>query len=329
VNIAKKAANSSSPVMLCGETGTGKELFAQSIHNHSIRYQQKYVAVNCAAIPADLLEGLLFGTTRGAFTGAMDKPGLFEMANGGTLFLDELLTMSCNLQAKLLRVLQEQKVRRVGSLNEIELNIKIISAVSSDPRFAIKNNQLRTDLFYRLGVVMIKIPPLRDRRCALVDLVIHFINKFNISLGTNIKGVSDGVMQLFMEYHWPGNVRELEHLIEGAMNIVGQEEVIDLKHFASGFDAFEENLSDIPESPVNGLKTCNDALTTIDDTSAYFDDGPKKLVQIQASNEKEAIIHVLEVSTGNVTKAAEHLGISRQLLHYKIKKYGLKRKYFL
>ncbi|MBF0259421.1 MAG: sigma 54-interacting transcriptional regulator [Desulfamplus sp.] len=352
VIIARKAANSSSPIMLCGETGTGKELFAQSIHNHSLRNQKKYIAVNCAAIPDDLLEGLLFGTTKGAFTGAMDKPGLFEMANGGTLFLDELLAMPLNLQAKLLRVLQEKKVRRVGSLNETDINVKIISSVSNDPRIAIKNSQLRIDLFYRLGVVIIKIPPLRERRDAISDLVKHFIDKLNTSLGTHVKGVSDGVMALFMEYQWPGNVRELEHLIEGAMNLVGQEEIIDLKHFSSGFDTFAENSShQLDCSPVDCSPenmNCNSRNTVGNSRNMDYNSGNMDclsnsmnghsnsastpvcpLDQLQENNERVAVIQALEWSTGNVTKAAQRLGISRQLLHYKIKKHGLKRKHFL
>lgn len=177
--MARKAASSSSPIMIQGETGTGKELFAQSIHNHSQRREQKYVAVNCAAIPHDLLEGMLFGITRGAFTGAMDKPGLFEMAHGGTLFLDELLAMPVDLQAKLLRALQEKRVRKLGSSRETPVDVKVISSVSKDPRTAIRENNLRTDLFYRLGVVMIKLPPLRERQDGMHELVNHFIEKYN------------------------------------------------------------------------------------------------------------------------------------------------------
>jgi len=179
VGMARKAVSSSSPIMIQGETGTGKELFAQSIHNHSQRREQKYVAVNCAAIPHDLLEGMLFGITRGAFTGAMDKPGLFEMAHGGTLFLDELLAMPVDLQAKLLRALQEKRVRKLGSSRETPVDVKVISSVSKDPRTAIRENNLRTDLFYRLGVVMIKLPPLRERQDGMHELVNHFIEKYN------------------------------------------------------------------------------------------------------------------------------------------------------
>ncbi len=252
VNIARKAAASSSPIMIQGETGTGKELFAQSVHNHSPRRNQKFVAVNCAAIPHDLLEGMLFGTSRGAFTGALDRPGLFEIAHASTLFLDELLTMPMDLQAKLLRVLQENRVRRVGSVKEIKVDVKIISSVNQDPRAAIRDGLLRTDLFYRLGVVMIKLPPLRERAGSMGELAGHFIKKYNARLGTNVKSIAGEVMELFNAYHWPGNIRELEHLIEGAMNMVGQESAIGLHHFGPGLDCLEK--VDM---------TCNDSSITL------------------------------------------------------------------
>jgi len=240
IGIAGKAADSSSPIMIQGETGTGKELFAQSIHNHSPRRDQKFVALNCAAIPHDLLEGMLFGTSRGAFTGALDKPGLFEIAHGSTLFLDELLAMPIDLQAKLLRALQDKRIRRLGSLKETWVDVKIISSVNQDPRAAIQEEKLRTDLYYRLGVVMIKLPPLRERLDTMDELSTHFIEKYNTRLGTNVKTISREVMELFTAYHWPGNIRELEHLIEGAMNMAGQDEAIGIHHFGPGLDCLEQ-----------------------------------------------------------------------------------------
>ncbi|SLM31587.1 Arginine utilization regulatory protein rocR (fragment) [Desulfamplus magnetovallimortis] len=279
------------------------------------------MAVNCAAIPDDLLEGLLFGTTRGAFTGALDKAGLFEMANGGTLFLDELLSMPIHLQAKLLRVIQEQKIRRLGSEHEIDINIKIISSVCSDPRIAVQKNNLRIDLFYRLGVVHIKIPPLRERREGMAELVSHFIEKLNHLLGTHVKNVSEGVMELFMAYHWPGNVRELEHLMEGAMNLVGHEETIELKHFSPGFNAFPIHVDEQKENePVYNKMPAYNALH---EERQPLEEG---LTRKQDAHEKEAVSKALDRFNGNVTKAAKHLGISRQLLHYKIKNIALKEK---
>lgn len=362
VSAARKASCSSSPIMIQGETGTGKELFAQSIHNHSRRNKKKFVGVNCAAIPHDLLEGLLFGTSKGAFTGALDKPGLFESANGGTLFLDELLAMPLVLQAKLLRVIQEKTVRRLGASTETAVDIKIISSVSDDPRTAVNNKQLRMDLFYRLGVVVIKLPPLRERRDGMNELVFHFIEKLNTFLNTHVKAVSPGVMDLFMSYRWPGNIRELEHLIEGAMNMVGHEDVLRIQHFSSGtgyWDSLESGALGMDPgkqtsahisslSNGGGNKTGEFPVTEKESVSADLsqprciptspkqnisddddDDVKIPLARNQAEQEKQALENALSASMGNVTRAASILGISRQLLHYKIKKHGLSRVDFM
>ncbi len=330
VNTAKEAAESKSPVLLIGETGTGKELFAQSIHNHSSRSDRIYAAINCAAIPENLLEGLLFGTVKGAFTGAIDRPGLFERANGSTLFLDELLSMPLTLQAKLLRVLQEKKVSRVGSEREIELDIKIISSVGKPPREAIQEGELRMDLFYRLGVVMVKIPPLRQRGNDIEELINHFLVRLNTTFGTQVKSVSPEVMELFAGYAWPGNIRELEHLLEGAMNIVGLSEQIDLKHFSAAFDALNVREDSPATSPA-----------FIPDTSEILQiqpNGPdspssppgycSNLQLEQMTLEKTALHRALQETGGNVSRAALLLGISRQLLTYKIRKHKLNRKVF-
>ncbi|MFU8768267.1 MAG: sigma-54 interaction domain-containing protein [Desulfotignum sp.] len=316
---AQKASTSPSPIMIQGETGTGKELFAQSIHNFSPRRKEKYVAVNCAAIPHYLMEGMLFGTTRGAFTGALDKPGLFETAHQGTLFLDELLAMPLELQAKLLRVIQEKQVRRLGSVKEIPLDVKIISSVSQDPRVAIRQNRLRTDLFYRLGVVMVKLPPLRDRLDSLEELTGHFIQKYNQRLGTHVQDISPDVRELFQVYHWPGNIRELEHLIEGAMNLAGQEKILGIDQFTPGLDTLE------PMEPPDIKQP--DRMTSAAPMAGTPPARP--LGQIQADQEKKAVDDALTACRGNVTQAARHLGISRQLLHYKIKKYRLCRAEYL
>jgi len=319
VGTARKAASSSSPIMIQGETGTGKELFAQSIHNHSQRRKHKYVGINCGAIPHDLLEGILFGTTKGAFTGALDKPGLFEIAHGSTLFLDEILAMPVDLQAKLLRVLQEKRVRRVGSAKEIPVDVKIISSVSQDPRKAIREKRLRTDLFYRLGVVMVKLPPLRDRQDNMNELISHFIQKYNNSLGTNVNYISEEVLELFTSYQWPGNVRELEHLIEGAMNMAGKEETIGTEHFTPGLDCLEpldfESLATVfPMMKSPGAPRIEKS------GQGPGQDRPTTFAQTQADWERSAIKSALAATGGNITKAANSLGISRQLLHYKIKK---------
>lgn len=364
VSAARKASSSSSPIMIQGETGTGKELFAQSIHNHSWRNKKKFVGVNCAAIPHDLLEGLLFGTSKGAFTGALDKLGLFEMANGGTLFLDELLSMPIALQAKLLRVIQEKSVRRVGSTKETVLDIKIISSVSDDPRMAVNKNVLRMDLFYRLGVVMLKLPPLRKRLKGMDELVFHFIEKINTLLGSHVEQVSHEVMDLFMAYAWPGNIRELEHLIEGAMNMTGHEKILKIQHFSSGLESLESldaipleakgdlamneippassvtsgSMSEmgmsLPELPSNfSTEHLSEKLHACSDQPRWAQ-SPEPEVKIplarnQAEQEKISIKEALTASRGNVTRASSILGISRQLLHYKIKKHGLSRVDFM
>lgn len=328
VGMARKAASSSSPIMIQGETGTGKELFAQSIHNHSQRREQKFIGINCGAIPHDLLEGILFGTARGAFTGALDKPGLFEIAHGSTLFLDELLAMPLDLQAKLLRVVQEKRIRRVGSATETPVDVKIISSVSQNPRTAIRENRLRTDLFYRLAVVMVKLPPLHERQDSMNELISHFIEKYNNSLGTNVTYISEEVLDLFTTYQWPGNVRELEHLIEGAMNMAGREETIEIEHFTPGLDCLEQLDFTCLETPFSlsgspGSPQAEETVKALESTQ------PHNLAKAQADQEKSAIKAALSAAEGNVTKAAKNLGISRQLLHYKIKKHGFYRMDFI
>lgn len=320
IGVARKAAASSSPIMIQGETGTGKELFAQSIHNHGPRRDKKFVAVNCAAIPHDLLEGMLFGTSRGAFTGALDKPGLFEIAHGSTLFLDELLAMPVDLQAKLLRALQENRVRRVGSVKETRVDVKIISSVNQDPREAIRNQTLRTDLYYRLGVVMVKLPPLRERVDSMAELADHFIGKYNTRLGTNVKAIAPEVMELFTAYQWPGNIRELEHLIEGAMNMAGQDATIGLQHFGPGIDCLEQ-----ADMTCTDPGTARYAPPVRDAAPLLPGDSHVNFARTQKEREQNAVRTALKAANGNVTQAAGRLGISRQLLHYKLKKFGFRR----
>lgn len=323
ISIAQRAADSPSPIMIQGETGTGKELFAQSIHNHGPRREKKFIAINCAAIPHDLLEGMLFGTRKGAFTGALDKPGLFEMAHGSTIFLDELLAMPVNLQAKLLRVLQDKRVRRLGSSKEIQVDVKIISSVNQNPRTSISEKKLRTDLYYRLGVVIIKIPPLSQRLDSMGELVGHFIKKYNTRLGTNVKTISKEVMELFHAYQWPGNIRELEHLIEGAMNMVGQEGVIGMQHFGPGLDGLEK-MDPACYDPETVLFNALGAriVPSVNDTAPLV---AENFIQAQKQQEETAIKKALHQANGNVTQAAITLGISRQLLHYKLKKLKVRR----
>jgi arginine utilization regulatory protein len=321
VNTAKIAANSPSPVMLHGETGTGKELFAQAIHNASDRSAGRYTAVNCAAIPENLLEGILFGTSKGAFTGAKNKLGLFESTSGGTVFLDELNAMPIGLQAKILRVIQERKVRRLGSLQETEIDLKIISSVDREPHLAISENHLRPDLYYRLGVVFIPIPPLRERKEDIELLARHFVVKHSRVLNRHVTGISDDVLSLFQGYDWPGNVRELEHIIEGAINLVVSSDTIERRHLQAHPNTWrrlkrqQEKVAESATAPLLEEKRGEDR--TID--------RPRGLKAAQAEQERATLSAALADHGGNVTRAAKSVGISRQLFSYKMKKHGIQR----
>ncbi len=323
LNAARMAADTPSPVMLYGETGTGKELFARAIHTHSPRREKKFTPVNCAAIPENLLEGILFGTSKGAFTGAINKAGLFERTSQGTIFLDEINSMPVGLQSKILRIVQEGKVRRVGALKEIKFDLKILSSVNQDPHASIGDGSLRSDLFYRLGVVFIHIVPLRQRLGDLPLLVNHFISKHNKTLHKQVAGVSDQVLAMFRQYHWPGNVRELEHVIEGAMNVIGGDLHIRSRHLQNHFTKWfvhgqAQAAPDVPPPP----------LVASPPPSVPQPVGTG-LIHTKRAHEKQMVCRALSRFQGNITHTAHHLGISRQLLYYKMKKFDLARKDFL
>ena len=324
IDIAKLSSSSPSPVMLTGETGTGKELFAQSIHNHGPQSKGQFIPVNCAAIPENLLEGILFGTSRGAFTGSIEKCGLFEQADGGSLFLDELDSMPLTLQAKLLRVVQEKKVRRLGSSKEIDLKLKLISAISRSPHEIIKRSRVRQDLFYRMGVVVVMIPPLRNRKNDIPLLIDYFISKFNTVLGEQVTGLSSQVMELFDSYDWPGNVRELEHVIEGAMNLVNGADRIQVCHLPPHVMFYIKNTSKTTDP---GSQTSSPEPPG--KPTPYFCRNGMNLVENLSVNEIEIIVSALKKTGGNAARAAKQLGISPQSFHYKLKKYRLDRKQFM
>lgn len=326
IHSARLSSGTPSPVMLYGETGTGKELFARAIHNHSNRSTRMFTPVNCAAIPENLLEGILFGTSKGAFTGAVNKAGLFERTSNGTIFLDEINSMPVGLQAKILRIIQDSKVRRVGALKEIAFDLKIISSVNKDPHIAIADGTLRSDLFYRLGVVFIHIPPLRKRLDDLSLLVTHFIQKHNRLLHQSVQGISDNIMELFMMYNWPGNVRELEHVIEGAMNIVGGERTIRMKHLQSHFSNWSlKNRPGVKSVWATGTPKQGNPEGVEPDAGARQTD----LIKDKAEHEKKMIMEALARNQGNISKSARSLGISRQLLYYNIRKFNIDRKQYL
>ncbi len=217
-NKIQKIAKTDSSVLIYGETGTGKELVAQSLHKEGSRRNAKFISQNCAAIPATLLESILFGTVKGSFTGAENRMGLFEVADGGTLFLDEVNSMDMSVQAKLLKAIEDKKITRVGGSNPIVVDVRIISAMNKAPIRCVEDQTLREDLFYRLGSVQLRVPPLRERREDICQLTDYFIGLYNQRMQSDIKGVGEEVRDLFETYHWPGNVRELRGVIESGFN---------------------------------------------------------------------------------------------------------------
>lgn len=295
-------ANTESAVMIYGETGTGKEIIAQSIHSSGPRALKPFVSQNCAAIPDTLLESTLFGTCKGAFTGAEDKAGLFEIANGGTIFLDEINSMSIAMQAKILKTIEEKKVRRIGSHEAFAFDVKILCALNKDPMRCINENILREDLFYRLSTVLIEIPPLRERVADIPIMVNYFVGMNNLKMNKDIMGVSSEVMEIFCNHKWPGNVRELKNIIEGAFNIIGSNIISKNDLPAYMFNYFEEEH--------NIILKMDDNLSLLEKVYEY---------------EKRVITMALD-STQSITQAAKKLKISKQALNYKILKFGLKSK---
>lgn len=285
--LAMKVCNSKSPIFVYGDTGTGKELIVQAIHNSSIRRKKPFIAQNCAAIPDNLLESIFFGVGKGGFTGAIESEGLFDIANGGTLYLDELNSMDIMFQGKFLRVLQEGEFRRIGETNTRKTDIRIIASVNENPDFLVKSNKLRKDLYYRLNVIRINMPELNARKEDIPILVSMFIEKHNKRLGTNVNGIDSYALEVLMKKDYDGNVRELEHIIEGALNYKrhGIIEISDLQ------------LGNIIES-----------LSLKD-----------KLVNMEIKYIKEALI----IHGNNVSKASKFLNIPRQTLQYKITKYNI------
>ncbi|WP_236587604.1 sigma-54 interaction domain-containing protein [Tumebacillus amylolyticus] len=312
VENAKRAARTSSSVLVAGETGTGKELFVQSIHQASLRADGPFLSQNCAALPDSLIEGLLFGTTKGAFTGAIERPGLFEQAEGGTLFLDEINSLSLPLQAKLLRVLQEKTVRRIGDTKDRAVNVRIIAAINEDPIEAISHGRLRKDLYYRLGVVTLMVPPLRERRGDVPMLVEHFMRKYNQLFQMEVDGASEEVRAFFAEYDWPGNVRELQHLIEGAMNLIDDEREIEMVHLPLHH---LRRQSVVSATPVGGAE--EGTLTALSQSPGALRD---KLEEF----EKHYLQQTLTRHGGNLSRAAKELGLSRQSLQYRARRLGLR-----
>ncbi len=303
---AKRATRTSSSVLLAGETGTGKELFAQSIHNGSQRSGAPFISQNCAALPDSLVESILFGTKKGAFTGAIDQPGLFEQAQGGTLLLDEINSLNLSLQAKLLRALQEKKIRRIGSAQDKPIDVRIIATMNEDPITAISEERLRKDLYYRLSVVTLIIPPLRERKEDILPLAEVFIQKNNHLFQMHVDSISDDVQRFFLEYDWPGNIRELEHMIEGAMNFMTDETTI-----TAAYLPYQYRMKIKPADMETKAAASTQPGTDLKDKMENF--------------EKYMIEKILRKHGNNISKTANELGISRQSLQYRLKKFGLDR----
>jgi two-component system, NtrC family, response regulator AtoC len=300
LEIAAKVARHPSPVLVTGESGTGKELIARLIHDESDRADATFVPVNCGAIPENLLESELFGYVRGAFSGAeRDKPGLFEVASGGTLFLDEIGDMPSTLQVKLLRVLQEGEIRRLGDVRSRDVDVRLVAATNKDLEEEIRTSNFRRDLYYRIAVVPIHLVPLRQRRDEVPVLVRHFIEQYNRKLRLDIKGIDADAMRLLLDYAWPGNVRELENTVERAMVLCDEARIT------------AHDLPDhirIPVPALDGTDLGEDELSVKKHGEAL---------------EKRLIRQALVRTGGNKTRAAELLELSSRALLYKIREYGL------
>jgi len=300
---AKKAALVEAPVMVWGETGTGKELIVQGIHNENLLTRKNpFVAVNCAAIPEALLESLLFGATKGSFTGSVDTGGLFEQAGKGTLYLDEINSMPLNLQAKLLRVLQEKKYRKLGGKEELPMKCRIVSSTNADPLKCVAASTLRKDLYYRLSVIVLEIPPLEMRQEDIPLLINHFIKSFSTKYGKRVNRISLDLVGAFCDYTWPGNVRELEHVIESAVSMIDDEGNLLPEHFPSNLlDRLERSFPSSSRLPANGL------------------------LDVLHQAEKDTICKVLEEHGWNVSESARALKIGRTNLQYRMKKNGIRQ----
>jgi two-component system, NtrC family, response regulator AtoC len=300
--VRRVAASEATTILLEGENGTGKDLVAKTLHYQSLRQAEPFIAINCAAIPDTLLESELFGYEKGAFTDARaQKRGIFELADKGTLFLDEIGEIPLMLQAKLLRVLEEQTFRRLGGLKDINLDLRVVAATNKNLREAVKEGAFRQDLYFRLNVIQITIPPLRDRTDDILPLTRFFIEHYNRKFKRSIEGASDGAARLLLSHDWPGNVRELRNAIERAMILE------------------ESSLITPPSLPI--------AITHPDGSAALAVTAPSEIPPEGLSledNERSLLARALEKTNGNQTQAARLLRITRDTLRYKMKKFNLR-----
>jgi len=310
--ILERVADTPTTALITGESGTGKELVARALHEHSGRKEKPFIKVNCAAIPKELIESELFGYERGAFTGAVtSKPGRFELASGGTLFLDEIGEIPVEMQVKLLRALQESEFERVGGIKTIRVDVRLVAATNRDLKKLIAGGSFREDLFYRLNVVPIRLPALRERTGDIPLLVTHFLGKFNERLRKKVEGVEGDAMDVLVQYPWPGNIRELENVVERAVLFCDTQKV---------------RASDLPPE-IRGIPAmANVPLPEADLQAALASEGGlKEHVKVAMSRlEKELVSRALQQTSGNVTHAARLLKISRKGLQLKMKELGLR-----
>ncbi|RMG67683.1 MAG: sigma-54-dependent Fis family transcriptional regulator [Calditrichaeota bacterium] len=297
-NLIQDVARTSSTVLIRGESGTGKELIANAIHFNSDRVNKPFIKINCGVLAENLLESELFGHEKGAFTGAIkSKPGRFELADGGTIFLDEIGDISPNMQLKLLRVLQEGEFERVGGTETKKVDVRIIAATNRNLEEAMKEGAFRQDLYYRLNVIPIEVPPLRERKDDIPLLIEHFLNKFNQAFNKNIQGVDEEAMRCLQTYHWPGNIRELENLLERAV-VLNKTGLLTVKDFPP----YVVNAEPENSIPVN-----------LD----------RPLTELVDEYEKQIILVALRENNFNKLRTAEKLGIHRSTFMSKLKKYGI------
>jgi len=300
----EKVADTDSTILILGESGTGKELIAKAIHYNSYRREGPFIPVNCAAIPSELLESELFGHEKGAFTNAIrTRIGRFELANGGTVFLDEIGDMSPNLQSKLLRVLQERHFERIGGVKTVKVDIRIIAATHQDLKATVEQGKFRQDLYYRLNVIPMEVPPLRERKSDIPLLAHHFLNYFNRTKKRRIQGISKEAMNRLLQYHWPGNVRELENIIERIV-ILTNNEIISVQDLPERIQTLSQEepplLFEIPEEGIS-----------LDNALNEF--------------EKKLILQALNKTGWIKNKAAQLLNLNRTTLIEKIKRQNLQR----
>jgi len=314
--VRKVAASEATTILIQGESGTGKDLIAKAIHHESKREEKPFVAINCSAIPEQLMEAELFGHEKGAFTDAKAlKKGLFEVADGGTLFLDEIGELSPLLQAKLLRVLEDQIIRRVGGVRDMQVDVRVIAASNRDLEKAVRENAFRQDLYYRLTIIAIFIPPLRDRKEDILPLVDYFIDRYNRKFKKSVRGITDDTRKLLLSHSWPGNVRELKNSIERAMIL---EDEPYLRPVYLPFSVSETGGRTVFErtSPVDGGQPLGNGRML---PRLYIPEGGTSLEEI----ERAMVDLAMRQANGNQTHAAKLLDISRDALRYKLKKFGL------